>query len=103
MREITKKDIEGLWLIRPLQNCEIDETISFYFSNNKITVYGTNIYNLDYQIVNAEGTKILEILGDNSFLEIWMIMDNEINSLIVNYNERRFYIEKRLKYNQKID
>jgi len=95
MREITKQDIEGLWLVKPLQNYEIDENISFYFRNNKLTINGTNIYKSNFEIINNEGTKILKIEENDSFLEIWMIMDDDINSLIVNYDERRFYIEKR--------
>jgi len=95
MREITKHDIEGLWLVKPFQNYEIDENICFYFRNNRLTINGTNIYNSNYEIVNSEGTKILRIEENDSFFEIWMIMDDDINSLIVNYDERRFYIEKR--------
>jgi hypothetical protein len=102
MREITKKDIEGLWLIKPLHNCEIDEDINFNFRNNKLSINGTNIYNANYEIINIEGTKILKIEENDSFLEIWMIMDENINSLIVNYNERRFYIEKRFNIISKI-
>jgi len=94
MREITNQEIEGLWLVKPFQNYEVDENISFYFRDNTITINETNIHKSKYEIVNGEGTKILKIEGDDSFLEIWMIMDNDINSLIVNYNEKRFYIVK---------
>ena len=95
MREITKKDIEGLWFVKQLHNCEFDENIRFYFRNNKLTINGTNIYKSNFEIINNEGTKILKIEENDSFLEIWMIMDDDINSLIVNYDERKFYIEKR--------
>jgi hypothetical protein len=95
MREIRKQDIDGFWLVKPLENCEFDENLFFYFSKNKVTINGTNICNSKYEIVNGEGTKILKIEGHDSFLEIWMIMDDDLNSLIVNYNKKRFYIEKR--------
>ncbi|MBP1631513.1 MAG: hypothetical protein H6Q15_2406 [Bacteroidetes bacterium] len=96
MKEITKKELEGFWIIKPLMNCDFNDIISFYFRDNQITINGTEIKAVEYKITDNEGlTKLLKNNEDITLLEIWMIMDYDINSLIVKIDDKKYYIEKR--------
>lgn len=99
MREININELEGSWRIGRLVDCLYDENINLYFKDNNITINGINdldIFNVKYEIRDNGNAKFLYLEEIDMFIEVWMIMDNDSNSIIIKMNDIKYYFEKNI-------